>query len=72
MIGYIDGYDFKEMNAMKYWAPPASWDLEKKKEKTRSRILAVSGGVQKRKMATLQKLLKMKMAISLCKAAAAM
>lgn len=40
MIGYIDGYNFKEMGGMRYWAPPASWDLEKKKEKTRSRIFS--------------------------------
>ena len=40
MIGYIDGYNFKEMSAMKYWAAPASWDIEKKKEKTRSRIFS--------------------------------
>ena len=24
MYGYIDGYDFGEMEAMKYWAPPSS------------------------------------------------
>ena len=32
MYGYIDGYDFGEMEAMKYWAPPASWSDQKKKD----------------------------------------
>ena len=32
MKGFIDNYNFKEMPAQKYWAPPASWSFEKKKE----------------------------------------
>lgn len=40
MLGHIDGYNFKEMNPMRYWAPPASWSLEKKKETTRARIFS--------------------------------
>ena len=32
MYGYIDGYDFGEMEAMKYWAPPSSWYDQKKKD----------------------------------------
>lgn len=32
MYGYIDGYDFGEMEAMKYWAPPSSWSDQKKKD----------------------------------------
>ena len=40
MYGYIDGYDFGEMEAMKYWAPPASWTDEKKKENAHSRIFS--------------------------------
>ena len=32
MYGYIDGYDFGEMEAMKYWAPPSSWTDQKKKD----------------------------------------
>ena len=32
MTGYIDGYNFKEMEPMKYFAPPSSWADEKKKE----------------------------------------
>lgn len=38
MYGYIDGYDFGEMEAMKYWAPPASWTDQKKKDNAHSRI----------------------------------
>ena len=40
MKGFIDNYNFKEMPAQKYWAPPASWSLEKKKETTQSRIFS--------------------------------
>lgn len=40
MKGFIDNYNFKEMNPMRYWAPPASWSFEKKKETTRSRIFS--------------------------------
>jgi ATP-dependent DNA ligase len=32
MYGYIDGYDFGEMEAMKYYAPPSSWTDQKKKD----------------------------------------
>ena len=39
-LGMIDNYNFKEMPAQKYWAPPASWSLEKKKETTQSRIFS--------------------------------
>lgn len=40
MYGYINGYDFGEMGAQKYWAPPSSWDDEKKKRTTRERIFS--------------------------------
>lgn len=40
MLGDIDGYNFKEMEAQKYWAPPASWSIEKKKETTQMRIFS--------------------------------
>lgn len=40
MLGLIDGYDFKEMEPMKYWAPPSSWTNEKKKERTQNRIFS--------------------------------
>ena len=39
-LGMIDNYNFKEMPAQKYWAPPASWSLEKKKETTQARIFS--------------------------------
>ena len=32
MYGYIDGFDFGEMEAMKYYAPPSSWSDQKKKD----------------------------------------
>lgn len=32
MYGYINGYDFGEMEAMKYYAPPSSWSDQKKKD----------------------------------------
>jgi hypothetical protein len=38
MYGYIDGFDFGEMEAMKYWAPPSSWTDQKKKDNAHSRI----------------------------------
>lgn len=40
MYGYIDGYDFGEMEVMKYWAPPSSWTDEKKRENAHSRIFS--------------------------------
>ena len=38
MFGYINGFDFGEMEAMKYWAPPSSWTDTKKRENAHSRI----------------------------------
>ena len=32
MYGYIDGYDFGEMECQRYYAPPASWSEQKKKD----------------------------------------
>ena len=40
MKGFIDNYNFKEMAPQKYWAPPASWSEDKKKETTRNRIFS--------------------------------
>lgn len=40
MYGIIDNYNFKEMEAQKYYAPPASWSDEKKKETARNRIFS--------------------------------
>ena len=36
----IDKVDFQNLPAQKYWAPPASWSLEKKKETTEARIFS--------------------------------
>lgn len=38
MYGFIDGYDFGEMEAMKYFAPPSTWSDEKKRENARMKI----------------------------------
>ena len=38
MYGYIDGFDFGEMEAMKYYAPPSTWSDEKKRENARMKI----------------------------------
>lgn len=40
MYGYIDGYDFSEMEIMKYYAPPAAWSDEKKREHAYTRIFS--------------------------------
>jgi ATP-dependent DNA ligase len=38
MLGFIDGYDFGEMEAMKYYAPPSTWSDDKKRENARMKI----------------------------------
>ena len=38
MLGFIDGYDFGEMEAMKYYAPPSTWSDEKKRDNARTKI----------------------------------
>lgn len=38
MYGFIDGYDFGEMEAMKYYAPPSTWSEEKKYDNAKSKI----------------------------------
>lgn len=40
MYGFIKGIDFGELEAMKYYAPPASWDDAKKEENARSKIFS--------------------------------
>ena len=40
MYGVIDGYDFGEMEVMRYWAPPASWDEERKRDNARAKIFS--------------------------------
>lgn len=39
-LGMIDGYNFKEMAPQKYYAPPASWSVEKRKDTARLRIFS--------------------------------
>ena len=49
MKGYINRYNFAELEVMKYYAPPASWSDEKKKAETRNRIFSGEWwGAQKR------------------------
>ena len=38
MMGYIDSYNFKEMEPMKYFAPPSTWSDEKKRDNARAKI----------------------------------
>ena len=40
MYGFIDGYNFKEMDAMRYWAPPSTWSDEKKRDNARAKIFS--------------------------------
>lgn len=40
MKNYIDGIDFWELEAMRYYAPPKSWSPEKIKDTTTSRIFS--------------------------------
>ena len=40
MLGFIDGYDFGEMEAMKYYAPPSTWSDEKKRDNARTKIFS--------------------------------
>ena len=38
MYGFIDGYDFGEMEIMKYYCPPSTWSDDKKRENARMKI----------------------------------
>ena len=38
MYGFIDGFDFGEMEPMRYYAPPSTWSDEKKRENARMKI----------------------------------
>ena len=58
MKGYIDNYNFKEMEPMRYWAPPSSWTLEKKKETTQSRIFSGNWWAAEKKDGYFSKLVK--------------
>ena len=49
MTMLIDGIDFHELEAMRYWSFPNSWDLEKKKRTVNERIFSDEWlGAQKR------------------------
>ena len=49
MKGYIDGYNFADLETQKYWSPPATWNDEKKKTEVRNRIFSGDWyGAQKR------------------------
>lgn len=49
MYGYIDGIDFYNLEIMRYFAPPKSWDEQKIKDLTTSRIFSGEWlGAQKR------------------------
>lgn len=58
MKGYIDNYSFEEMEPMRYWAPPSSWTLEKKKETTQSRIFSGNWWAAEKKDGYFSKLVK--------------
>lgn len=38
MLGYIEGRDFTNFEAMKYYAPPSTWSDEKKRENAKTKI----------------------------------
>lgn len=40
MKGYIDGINFHELEAQRYWTPPASWDQDRKKDAVRDAIFS--------------------------------
>ena len=40
MLGYIDGVNFKELEVMKYYAPPASWSEEKRVTNAKDKIFS--------------------------------
>lgn len=40
MLGYIDGIDFVNQEAQRYYAPPSGWSVEKRRELTTSRIFS--------------------------------
>lgn len=42
MKGYIDNYNFAELDCQKYWQPPSTWSKEKRKQETVNRIFSGS------------------------------
>lgn len=39
-LGFINGIDFGELDAMRYYCPPSSWTKEKKQQNARSKIFS--------------------------------
>lgn len=49
MKGYIDNYNFAELDCQKYWQPPSTWSKDKTKQETINRIFSGQWlGAQKR------------------------
>lgn len=49
MKGYIDNYNFAELDCQKYWQPPSAWSKDKTKQETINRIFSGQWlGAQKR------------------------
>lgn len=49
MKGYIDNYNFAELDCQKYWQPPSAWPKDKTKQETINRIFSGQWlGAQKR------------------------
>ena len=63
MFGYIDGYNFGELNAMKYLRLPPVGIIKRKKIMYVTKFLAAIGSAPKRKTDILQNLSKMKMVL---------
>lgn len=40
MKGYIDNYNFAELDCQKYWQPPSTWSRDKTKQETINRIFS--------------------------------
>lgn len=58
MYGMIDNYNFVEMEAMKYYAPPASWDDQKKKTNIHNKIFSNEWGAAEKKDGFFTKIIK--------------
>lgn len=43
MKGYIDNYNFAELDCQKYWQPPSTWSKEKESRKQLIEFLVVLG-----------------------------
>lgn len=51
-LGKINGFDFLNMEAQKYWSMPSSYDMNKKKDTVNNIIYSMSMWHQKRETAT--------------------